>query len=75
MKKLLGGLKDLIMRHKILSMICLLAFIIIVVLLYVFFSIFIGGNNKFCKNISLLKRIILYPLSYMVNPFHHNNLL
>lgn len=59
MKKLLGGLKDLIMRHKILSMICLLAFIIIVVLLYVFFSIFIGGNNKYGNRLEGIEAVEL----------------
>lgn len=47
MKKMISSLKDLVSRHKILSMICLLAFVIILILIYVFCSIFVGGNNKY----------------------------
>lgn len=47
MKKFLGNLKDLISRHKLLFVICLLAFIIVIVLLYIFFSLFIGGTNQY----------------------------
>lgn len=59
MKKVLNNLKDLIMRHKILSMICLLAFIIIIVLIYVFFSIFIGGNNKYGNRLNGIEAVEL----------------
>ena len=47
MKKFLKWLKDLIFRHKLLFLICLVAFVIIIVMIYVFFNIFIGGNGKY----------------------------
>ncbi len=47
MKKFFGGLKDLILRHKLLTAICFLAFIVILIMLYVFFSLFIGGTDKY----------------------------
>ena len=47
MKKFMKGVKDLILRHKLLFSICLLAFIVIMILLYIFFSMFIGGNDKY----------------------------
>ena len=47
MKKFLNWLKKLILRHKLLTLICIMAFAIIVFMLYVFFSLFIGGNDKY----------------------------
>ena len=57
MKKIISGLKDLISRHKILSMICLLALVIIVILLYVFCSIFVGGSNKYGHRLDGIKEV------------------
>ena len=39
--------KNIIMRHKLLTGICLLAFIVIVALCYIFFSLFIGGSDPY----------------------------
>lgn len=47
MKKFFRGLGNLIKRHKLLFTICLLAFIIICLMMYVFFSLFIGGTDKY----------------------------
>ena len=47
MKKFFKGIWNLIKRHKLLSAICLLAFTIIIVMMYVFFSLFIGGTDKY----------------------------
>lgn len=47
MKKFFCGLGNLIKRHKLLFTICLLAFVIVVVMMYVFFSLFIGGTDKY----------------------------
>lgn len=47
MKKFLKNIKDLIMRHKLLSIICTLAFIIIIFLMYIFFDLFAVGTNKY----------------------------
>lgn len=57
MKRFLSGLKDLILRHKILSMICLLAFIIVLVLFYVFCSIFINGHDKYGNRLDGIKEV------------------
>ena len=40
-------IKDLVSRHKLLSAICLLAFIVIIMMMYVFFNLFVGGSNKY----------------------------
>lgn len=47
MKKVLTGIKDLVMRHKLLSIICFLAFMVIIFLMYIFFDLFFIGNNKY----------------------------
>ena len=48
-------LKDLILRHKLLSSICLLAFIIIIIMMYVFFNLFVGGSNKYGNRLDGIK--------------------
>ena len=40
-------IKDLVSRHKLLSAICLLALIVIIMMMYVFFNLFVGGSNKY----------------------------
>ena len=47
MKKFLKNIKDLILRHKLLSTICVLAFLVLLIMMYVFFNLFIGGTNKY----------------------------
>ena len=50
--------KNIIMRHKLLFLICLLAFAVGVILFYIFFSLFIGGNDPYgdrLKGISKVK--------------------
>lgn len=47
MKKFFKNLKDLIFRHKLLTLILLLAFIVIIIMFYVFFNVFISGNDKY----------------------------
>ncbi len=39
--------KNIIARHKLLFLICFLAFAVLVVLFYIFFSLFIGGNDPY----------------------------
>ena len=49
---------QLIKRHKLLFLICLMAFVILVVMFYIFFSLFIGGNDPYgsrLKGISSVK--------------------
>lgn len=55
--KMIEKVKDLISRHKALSIICLLAFIIIVVLLYIFCSVFVGGNDKYGDRLNGIKEV------------------
>lgn len=57
MKKLLDGLKDLISRHKILSIICILAFIIVIMMIYIFCSIFVGGSDKYGNRLEGIKEV------------------
>ena len=59
MKNFLVGLKDLLLRHKILSMICILAFVVIMVMLYVFFSIFVSGSNIYGRRLSGIEEVKL----------------
>lgn len=47
MKKFLKGIKDLILRHKLLTLICFLALIVVVILISVFFNMFVGGSSKY----------------------------
>lgn len=47
MKKFLKSIGKLISRHKLLFTICTLAFIIIVIMTYIFFNLFIGGADKY----------------------------
>ena len=47
MKKFFSKIKDLILRHKLLSAICFLAAIVIIIMFYVFFSLFVGVSNKY----------------------------
>ena len=47
MKKFLIGIKNLILRHKLLTLICFLAFIVVIILMSVFFNMFVGGSSKY----------------------------
>ena len=47
MKKFFKGIGGLILRHKLLTIICFLAFIVVIVLVNVFFSMFVSGNGKY----------------------------
>lgn len=57
MKKFLKNVKDMIFRHKLLSLICLLAFVIILVMLYIFFSVFIGSNGKYGDRLDGIEKV------------------
>lgn len=59
MKKFMKGLWDLIKRHKLLSIICFLAFIIVVIMMYLFFSVFIGGNGKYGDRLEGIEEVEL----------------
>jgi hypothetical protein len=57
MKRLLSGIKELFLRHKILSIICVLAFVIIIMIIYIFCSIFVGGTNKYGNRLEGIKEV------------------
>lgn len=59
MKKFMKGLWDLIKRHKLLSIICFLAFIIVVIMMYLFFSVFIGANGKYGDRLEGIEEVEL----------------
>ena len=59
MKNFLIGVKDMLLRHKLLSMICILAFVVIMIMLYVFFSIFVSGNNVYGRRLSGIEEVRL----------------
>ena len=59
MKNFVEKIKKLVKRHKILSMICLLSIVIIIVLLYIFCSIFVGGNDKYGHRLDGIKEVEL----------------
>ena len=59
MKDFFKGLGKMLWRHKLLSMICLVAFIIIVILLYIFASIFVGSNGKYGHRLDGIRSVEL----------------
>lgn len=50
---------NLIKRHKLLSIICFLAFIIILIMMYLFFSMFIGSNGKYGDRLEGIEEVEL----------------
>ena len=59
MKSFFGGLKNMLLRHKLLSLICILAFIVIMIMLYVFFSIFVSGSDVYGRRLSGIEEVKL----------------
>ncbi len=57
MKKFLVGLKDLLLRHKLLSLICILAFTVVMIMLYVFFSIFVSSSDVYGRRLSGIDKV------------------
>ena len=57
MKKFLLGLRDMLWRHKLLSLICFLAFVAIMIMLYVFFSIFVSGNDVYGRRLMGIEEV------------------
>lgn len=49
--------KNLLSRHKILAVICLLALIVIIILFYMFCSIFVGGSDKYGNRLDGIEEI------------------
>ncbi len=59
MKKFFKGLGNLIWRHKLLSLICFLAFVAIVIMMYIFFSVFLGNNGKYGNRLDGIEEVKL----------------
>ena len=57
MKGFFKGLGRLLWRHKLLSIICFLAFVIVLIMLYVFCSIFVGGGDKYGSRLVGIEKV------------------
>lgn len=57
--KFFRSIKDLILRHKLLTIICFLAMIIVVFLVVVFFDMFIGGSNKYGNRLKGIDDVVI----------------
>ncbi len=51
--------KNIIMRHKLLFLICFLALAVIIILFYIFFSLFIGGNDPYGDRLKGIKNVTI----------------
>ena len=47
----------MLLRHKILTVICFLAFVIVVVLFYIFCSVFVGGSDKYGNRLNGIEKV------------------
>lgn len=57
MKKILSKIWNLIKRHKILTIICTLATIVIIIMMVVLFKFFIGGNDKYGNRLDGIEKV------------------
>ena len=57
--KFLKGIKDLILRHKLLTLICFLAFIVVIILISVFFEMFVGENGKYGTRLNGIEEVAI----------------
>lgn len=48
---------DLVKRHKVLSIICSLAIILVVIMIVVLFSFFVGGNDKYGNRLDGIEEV------------------
>lgn len=59
MKKFFKGIKDLILRHKLLTIICFLALIVVIILINVFFNMFVGGTGKYGDRLKGIEEVTI----------------
>ena len=59
MKKFLKGIKDLILRHKILTIICFLAVIGIIALGFIFLNMFVSGSGKYGNRLDGIEKVVI----------------
>lgn len=57
MKKFFKGFFKMLLRHKILTVICFLAFTIVLVMFYIFCSVFIGGTDKYGNRLNGIEKV------------------
>lgn len=57
--KFLRSIKDLVLRHKLLTIICFLALVIVVFLVVVFFDMFIGGSNEYGNRLKGIDDVVI----------------
>lgn len=57
MKKFFKGFIKMLLRHKILSVICFLAFVIVVILFYIFCSVFVGGTDVYGNRLKGIEKV------------------
>ena len=59
MKRFFRWLRGLLWRHKLLSLVCFLALVVIVILMYIFFSVFLGSNGKYGNRLEGIEKVKL----------------
>lgn len=59
MKKIFKKFLALLSRHKLLTIICFLALIATIVMGYVFFNVFIGGNSKYGDRLDGIEEVTI----------------
>lgn len=59
MKKFFKGLLNLLLRHKLLTIICTLATIAVVILVSVFFNMFVSGSGKYGDRLKGIDDVVI----------------
>jgi len=57
MKKFFKGLFSLLWRHKLLTLICITATVVTVILISVFFNMFVSGNGKYGERLKGIEKV------------------
>jgi len=57
MKKIFNNIWNLIKRHKLLTVICSLAIILIIIMTVTLFSFFVGGNDKYGNRLDGIEEV------------------
>ena len=51
--------KNIIMRHKLLFLICFMATIVMIALIYIFFSLFVGGSDPYGDRLKGISKVTI----------------
>lgn len=57
MKKFFKGFLKMLLRHKILTVICFLSFTVVLVMFYIFCSVFVGGADKYGNRLNGIEKV------------------